>query len=215
MADVGAKFGLSRGGMFKGAQSPIKLPSRYFWPAHLTPDLSANTMSTTGARYYVAPFYFERPTAIAGAWCYNSGAGDNGDKVKIAAYSESASGGPGDRAKDFGEVTLTGASAVRTFASSWSAPAGWHYLELVTDNAVSVYAMTAVAPLSAVGTGYPNVEANLLGVSTPTVAAAFTGSIPTGEYVGGTYANFPEATSLTPATTLFGNAGFPLFGLYT
>jgi hypothetical protein len=200
---------------FNGARDPRRQASRYFWPHHLTPDKNT-ALATTGARYYVAPFFVSAPTTFAGAWCYNSGAGDNGDKIKIAAYNESGSGGPGTLAKDFGEVTLTGASAVRNFASSWTAPSGWYYLELVSDNAVSLYTMAAGVSVSGVGLFPLNHLANQLGVSVPTVSTAPEYEIPAGEYVGGTYANFPEATSLTPATTLFSTGGsFPWFGLYT
>lgn len=217
MAEVGNKFGLGAGGgVFYGARSPKKGAGRYYIPPHMLIDASGTTMNTTAARYYIVPFYVEQPTTFAGAWTINSGAGDNGDKVKIAAYSEGTSGNPGSLAKSFGEVTLTGASATRTFASSWSANPGWYYLEMVTDNAVSFYCMAPVGSISAVGLSLPNVAAASTGtIGAPSVSSAVSGNYIAGDYVGGTYANFPEATSLTPTNSLIGVANFPLFGLYT
>ena len=145
---------------------------------------------------------------------YNSNTTDNGDKVKIAAYNESASGGPGTLAKNFGEVTLTGVSAVRTFASSWAANPGWYYLAMVSDNAVECHIMTAMPLNTLVGELTPNMAANMLGVSTPTVGTNHNSAVPSSEYVGGTYANFPESTALTPTTTIFAQTT-PVFGLYT
>ena len=147
---------------------------------------------------------------------YNSGVGDNGDKVKIAAYNEATGGGPGTLAKSFGEVTLTGASAVRNFASSWSASPGKYYLELVTDNAVGMFCMCAVDQATSAGFFMPNMAANTMGfLAAPPNSSARSSLVPAGDYVGGTYANFPESTSLTPVTTVAGVNQIPFFGLYT
>mgnify|MGYP003478330757 CR=1 FL=1 len=217
MAEVGNKFGLGAGGgQFGGYPSFRKMAGRYFYPPHLVPTESATTMNTTGARYYIVPFVVESLTTFAGAWCYNSGVGDNGDKVKIAAYNEATGGGPGTLAKSFGEVTLTGASAVRNFASSWSASPGKYYLELVTDNAVGMFCMCAVDQATSAGFFMPNMAANTMGfLAAPPNSSARSSLVPAGDYVGGTYANFPESTSLTPVTTVAGVNQIPFFGLYT
>lgn len=215
MSDLSTAFGLSSGGQFNGVVAPIKQASRYFLPSHLFVDSVGNTVASTGGRYYFAPYYVDRATTFAGAWTRNAGAGDNGDKIKIAAYNEAAAGGPGTLAKDFGEVTLTGAAALRLFASSWAATPGWYYLALVTDNAVTMSAMTGGTVVTAAGVVYPQPLNNLLGAQTPNFAAASHNNATIGEYVGGTYANFPEATSLTPATTLFTADGMSIIGLYT
>ena len=216
MAEVGNKFGLGAGGgLFYGTRSPKKASGRYYIPPHMLIEASTTTRTTTAARYYITPFYVEQPTTFAGAWTINSGVGDNGDKVKIAAYSEATAGGPGTLAKSFGEVTLTGASAIRTFASSWSANSGWYYLVMVTDNTADFYCMCPIAALTAVGNFTPNQAINSVGVvGTPNVGSTFSGNVPAGDYVAGTYANFPEATSLTPTNTVYGTGVFPLFGLY-
>lgn len=203
-------------GSFGGIKPPILKSGRYIAPHYLFP--SAYAVTTTAARYYMAAIYISYPTTFAGAWCHNSGAGDNGDKVKIAVYNVAAAGGPGTLAKSFGEVTLTGASAVRNFASSWTASAGWYYIELVTDNTVALYAMTGLVYASDVGYPFMNNLAFQIGsLATPTTGSAF--ATPTGDYVGGTYANFPEATSLTPTATIIdypnNSTSFPAFGLYT
>lgn len=201
-------------GQFSGLKSFKPMAGKYFQPPHLLPRETAATMSTTGARYYIVPFIVEHAVTYAGAWCYNGGAGDNGDKAKIAIYNEAANGGPGTLAKSFGEITFTGAAAIRNFASSWSATPGKYYLEFVTDNAVTMYVMTALHQESAAGFALPNVASLTMGQLGSITLGTPSAAMPTGDYVGGTYANFPEATSLTPATTLFGST-IPQFGLYT
>lgn len=201
--------------MFGGAPLPILRTGRYILPTALGPGASGGTIATTGARYYIAPIYIPRQTTFAGAWCFNGGAGDNGDKGKIAIYSESSSGGPGSRSKDFGEITFTGAAALRNFASSWTAAPGQYYLEFVTDNAVTMYSMTPVSFYTTVGSApfAPTIALGQIGMGAP--ASTGDSNTPQGDYVGGTYANFPESTSLTPATTLLGKDNMPMFGLYT
>lgn len=212
---------LNNNGIFGGLGPPRLLSGKMILPPHLMRDTNAG-MITTGARYYIVPFPVAKPTTFSGAKFFNSGAGDNGDKVKIAAYSESSSGGPGLLAKDFGEATLTAAAAIRTLASSWNAAPGMYYLELVSDNAVGLWAMSPMHQVTAVGYTGVNAQANLLGgfASELLGSGAQPRSTYGGDYVDGTYANFPEATSLTPTNSIFSysDAGsgfpFPLFGLY-
>lgn len=200
---------------FGGAPALIKPTGRYYLPHDMMAEVTGTTLATTAARYYVVPFYVDRPTTFAGAWTFNGGAGDNGDKCKIAAYYEAATGGPGTLAKSFGEVTLTGAAAGRTFASSWLAAPGMYYLEFVNDNSVTMYCMTTLGTVTAVGQVGVPVGAGMKGWSTTFVPSSAVRGFAIGEYVGGTYANFPEATSLTPATTVSVFDTFPIFGLYT
>lgn len=121
----------STNGQFGGVRSIIKPSGKYFIPPHLTYLGSSATAATTGARYYIVPWYFDRPTTLAGSWCYNSGVGDNGDKAKMALYAEAAAGGLGTLIKNFGEITFTGAAALRTFASSVTVTSGMYYLVFV------------------------------------------------------------------------------------
>lgn len=216
MAEVGNKFGLGAGGgQFGGYQSYKKASGRYYMPPHMFIETSGTTMNSTAARYYIVPFIVEAPTTFAGAWTYNGGAADNGDKVKIAAYSEATSGNPGALAKNFGEVTLTGASAVRTFASSWTANPGRYFLEMVTDNAVNFFCMSPYMYSTAVGMTNVNMAMQTMGtVGAPTVGAAFISNMAAADYVAGTYANFPESTSLAPTNTIYSIGSVPLFGLY-
>lgn len=202
-------------GLFSGAPGPIKQASRYFWPHQCFP-VRTTALTTTAGRYYIIPFYLDRAKTFVGAWCFNSGAGDNGETIKIAIYNESTSGGPGTLAKNFGEVTLTAASAVRNFASSWSATPGMYYLELVANSALALYSMGTMDMQTDVGQILPS-AANVMGVTTPLAVSAVDYQIPVGEFVAGTYANFPEATSLTPTTTIMNDDGgtFPFMGLYT
>jgi hypothetical protein len=105
------------------------------------------TLNTTATRLYYIPFYFNSLTAFTGLRSYNSGAGDNGEVFRMGVYEAAltSSGGrglPGTRLVDCGEVTLTGASAVRTLASSFTPTyVGWHWLAYHANSAAAMYAV--------------------------------------------------------------------------
>jgi hypothetical protein len=206
---------IANNGQLLGVRGPTKKTGRYFWPAHLSLGGTGYALTVTASRYYIVPFYVDKPTTFAGAWTQNTSAGDTGFKIKIAAYSEAAAGGPGAIAKDFGEVTLTAAAALRNFASSWTAPAGWYWLELTSDSATTLYAY--LASVTSAGNWTPQ-PSDQIGTLDAPVVGGLGVLTPIGDYVGGTYANFPEATSLTPTNTIRANNAsgtFPVFGLYT
>lgn len=206
---------VANSGQFLGAKGFKMMPGKYYRPPHLVQVNTPSTMNTTGARYYTVPFIIEQPTALAGAWCYNGGAADSGDKFKMALFSEAAAGGPGTMVKSFGEGTFTGAAALNSLTSSFSAAPGRYYLEFVTDNAVTMLCMSAMVRLSDAGYVTPSTAMNTMGAFTITAGSTEAASQAVGDYVGGTYGNFPEATSLTLTTSLFGASAFPLFGLTT
>ena len=215
MSDIAGKFGLSSSGPFGGRPAPIVMSGKILSPPHMKIS-GTGTVSVTAARYYITPFIVGRATTFAGVKFANIGAADNGKKVKIAFYNEAAAGGPGTLAKDFGEATLTGASAVRTLASSWSAAAGLYYGILAPESACDLAAMTPLLAITAAG--YPpfNDQANMLHSFATEAFASNIQTANVGDYVAGTYANFPEATALTPTNTILTNAGstFPTFGPY-
>lgn len=203
-------------GQFNGVKTFLPMAGKYFIPPHMRLVASAVTATMTAARYYYVPFVIEYNKTYAGAWCKNATAGDSGKKIKIAIYNESASGGPGTLAKSFGEVTLGAASALQNFASSWAATPGRYYLAIVSDTAPTMYLMAAADSITTAGMLLPNVAANSMGM----LAQVFTSTSllnlqPHNDYVAGTYANFPEATSLTPTASEGSFNTTPAFGLYT
>lgn len=214
MADIRTKYSFGAGGLFNGAKSPIKQSGKFYWPPHTRPLNSGNNMTTTAARVYFTFFPIDRITSFSGAYCANSGTGDSGDKFKIALYNESASGGPGTLYKDFGEGTFTGAAVINSLSSSVSnVPPGDYYLAFVTNNTVAMNVVSAVWVASNAGyITFPTLP-NLLGTFTPALTTDIENPVVSGDYVGGTYANFPDAPALTPNTTIGGENSFPYFGL--
>lgn len=206
------------GGPMNGVDPPGLGAGMIIFPPNLMPVTNTTTLTATAARYYIAPFWFNGRQAIAGATFSNSGTGDNGKKVKIALYNATNSG-PGSLAKSFGEITLNGSALIRQLASAYVPPRGWYWGEFVCDGAGAFHGMAAVRIVSSLGSsdvGEP--YGPLLGMDTTTFGLAEnTGARNIGSYVGGTYANFPEATSLVPATSVQGGTGnlFPAFGFYT
>ncbi len=108
-----------------------------------------------------------------------------------------ATGGPGTLAKDFGEITLTGAAALRTLTSSWTAAAGayWAAVWMQLDSA-----MNGITPFnfqSAAGFSTGTTTLNLIGNIGGQLGV---GSLPVAHYVDTTYGAAP-ATAVTPTAT--------------
>lgn len=213
MTDIVTEFGLGGGGgVFDGVRPPKAMAGTFIRGPHMIG--SATNFVATAALYYMYPIYLIAGDVFAGAAFYNQSAAQSGHKVKIAIYNEAAAGGPGTLAKSFGEVTLTAASAVRQIASSWTVPTtGWYYMELVGDSATNYFGAgstfaTAAAGIVGNATKMPRIIATAMGVAE---------GISTGFSVAGTYANFPEATSLAFTANVGGPIEFnrfPDFGLY-
>lgn len=218
MATIESKFGLSANGIFNGAPAPRLMAGKTLWPPHMSPNMDvAQVFALTASRYFVIPFYVSHQTTFAGVKFKQNG-NLNGQKVKIAFYNEASGGGPGTLAKNFGEATLGAATAINTIASSWTAPAGWYYGELTGNSASSLFSMGNRLQVSDVGYTPPPAYTYLLGAFFTEAFAVGVNQkqLYGGDYVGGTYANFPEATSLTPATSVIYEAALslPAFCLY-
>jgi hypothetical protein len=120
---------------------------------------AAAAMTTTATRLYYYPMYFDRAEVLAGVKTLNGGAGDNGETYRVGLYFDNgATGGPGTLAKDFGQVTLTAASAIRTLSNSYTMIApGWYWIAVHHNTACSMAAFRAgvvasgVAPARNIG----------------------------------------------------------------
>lgn len=112
---------------------------------------SALTVTTTINRLYYIPVFHPLTHTFQGAATYNSGTGDNGETLRIGIYSH-GSAGPTTLIKDFGEITLTGASAQRLLSSSVSIPGGlWYWWCIHHATACDMYAMVTSKAASAAG----------------------------------------------------------------
>jgi len=200
------------GGIVNGVKRLKAFTGQYLYPQHLK-SAAAASYTTTANRYVFIPFWLESGDTWTGVAVYNSGAGDTGEKMKIAVYNyDLTTGAPSTVAKNFGEITLTAAAAERKLASSWTVTvSGWYYLTFVADNAFNLYGAAPV--LSAVGVG-PSITMANPRFTGP--ASQDLGEFTVAYYVAGTYANFPEATAITPTTDILGVAGtiMPSIALY-
>ncbi len=125
MTNASAAYGRG-GGIVGGVPSPIRMAGTSLGP-HWTVD--GDALTTTATRLYYYPIWIDRIETWLGVKTSNTGAGDNTKTYRVGIYKEAATGGPGALGKDFGEVTLTGAAALRTLTSSWTPDyIGWHYL---------------------------------------------------------------------------------------
>jgi hypothetical protein len=194
MSSTAALFGADS---LYGAR-PVKLLSGdLIFPQHCAPG--SGTYTYTASRYIEVPFLIERAEAFAGVKFFNSGAGNNGDSVKVAIYKENEDG-TRTLVKDFGAATLTGAAAIRTLASAWTPDEpGWYFMRSVADDAVAVYGMGSGGRFAA---GPPEVwgfrpapismKFPYRGNSVFNVVGGH--YINLGMYYAGTYASFPEST---------------------
>lgn len=219
MADLATKFGLAQavtGGIMGGVKPPLIMPGEVMLPPHCLTTSSAVTM--TASRIYYIAFRIEHIHAFAGAKTFNTGTGDNGKKVKIAIYSQAATGGPGDLLKDFGEITLTSAAAIRTLASSWTpTEEGWVYGAICSDTDPAMLSMGSTAVASGAGAlQSPGIAMSLSGFPAEVFTTLYgTADAMIGKYAAGTYASFPAASAVAPTNSLYGREAFmPAFGFY-
>lgn len=160
---------LGSGGSFNGVPSLGYLAGvGATYPPHWATLTNANALATTINRLYYIPYYFESLTAFTGLKLYNNNTGDNGDKCRAGVYQRSPTTFlPTSLIVDAGEVTFTGAAAIRTLAQSFTpAYVGWHYIAVHFNAAVDMQWISTQEPVSTVGvtTGFP--AKNIFGVST-------------------------------------------------
>lgn len=110
-------------------------------------DTDTTTLTTTATRLYYIPYFFPYILSYTGLRTYNAGTGDNGDTFRVGVYQASRTTGlPTTLVKDLGEVTLTGAAAVRSVASSFSpAYVGWHYICLHSNQTIDFFRIRDLA----------------------------------------------------------------------
>jgi len=139
-----------------GAPLPAKVTGNYYFPDRALARTTQTDVTTTATRLYYWPHFISDTQAFAGAACWNSGAGDNGEKCRIGIYSHT-SAGPTTLLKDFGEITFTGAAAERLLTSSVTvAGPQWVWLCIHHDSATAMYGMGLYAAVTAAGYQYGN-----------------------------------------------------------
>lgn len=169
---------LSNSGSFNGVK-PLGAISGcgISYPPHWA-VIVTNGIATTATRLYYIPYYFEEVRAFTGIRTENFGAADNGDTYRCGVYqatllSTGSRGGPGALIADCGQVTLTGASAIRTLASSFTpAYVGWHWLAFATNLSATMSSMSNASSTAANGYGSPMYMG--FGVSSISIATAGT-----------------------------------------
>lgn len=158
------------------------------------------TITTTATRCYYFPLAVFEAHTFQGATTINQGAGDNGEKIRLMVFNDLAAGGPGTLAKDFGEIVLTGASAVRTLASAWAATPGIYWGAVWHETAAAMYGMEPHQFGSAVGALAGMVPSSYMGVFGPPATGATNTYC---HYVDTTYGAAP-ASAVTPTGSLAG-----------
>lgn len=184
---------------FLGVSSPSWMVGSQRGP-HWCVDGSAS-FTTTATRLYYYPMYFDRAEILAGARTFNFGAGDTGETYRVGLYFDNGSnGGPGTLAKDFGEVTLTAASALRTLANSYSMVSpGWYWIAVHHNAATAMYSFTAMLQVTAAGYILPN-AARLIGSVTSTSEFGSPASTQPFWYVDTSYGAL-ASTAVTPTAS--------------
>jgi hypothetical protein len=199
------KAGALPGSMFSANQVPSRfITNAYYLPIGYFQGESA--MTTTATRCYYTPLTIWTQKSFAGVSLYNTSVGDNGEKFRIMVFKDDGSGGgPGTLEKDFGEITLTAAAALRTLSSSWNALPGTYWLACWCDSASSVEAMRPFAFTSLVGiVSQPSISNFIGDFTAPTTGG--TGNLYTFcHYVDTAYGAAPS-TAVAPTASLAGRA---------
>lgn len=182
-------------GLYANQNPPHYITGAYYPPAGLVTSNTA-IAAVTATRCYYFPFAIWEPHTFTAAMSANGGAADNGKKYRCMIFNDNgATGGPGTLAKDFGEVTLTGAGADRTLTSNWAALPGiyWGAMWFETNPAMLGF----IPSPAGIGGGNGPALYNFIG-SFNTPSAMFGNlSMPTGHYVDTAYGAAP-ATAVAP-----------------
>lgn len=203
MVDISAKYPSSGGSGFYGNQNPPKyITGCYYLPIGYC-EKDAGFAMIANQVYYV-PYPIYRTKTFAGASIYNTGAGDNGKKIRLMMFADDgAIGGPGTLVKDFGEITLTGAAAIRTLSSSWAATPGIYWCAVWSDTTPTIMPMAPYAFTSGAGWGSGPMNNNFMGAFTiPSGGGYYVGY----HYVSSAYGAAP-ATAVAPTTTFVNATG--------
>lgn len=117
----------------------------------------SGTFNTAATRLYFSPFVVRGPVTFNRCYTQNSGAGDNTETYRTGLYTNDPTIGPKTLISDFGEVTLTGASALRTQTisvdlSSYVGQFVW--LAQHHNTAAAMYGQTASSNLGVSGTTF-------------------------------------------------------------
>lgn len=145
-------------------------PPKYITGAGYSPigyhTVTGTAINTTVNRCFYTPFTVWEPHTFQGVWTENQGAGDNGEVYRMMVFNDDgASGGPGTLAKDFGEVTLTGAAALRLLTSSWAATPGRYWMAQWHNTAAAMIGMSLWC--TAGQEGVPSMQ-SMIGTIAPT-----------------------------------------------
>ncbi len=178
--------------------------------------ITGETIATGAADLYYYPFWCPTTQTFTGAKSWNQGAGDNGETFRMGIYKDDGSGGgPGTLVIDFGQVTLTGAAALRTLASAVTLPGGqWYWFAQHFNSSMSMFGMSQSA--TAVGPTPPlQIATGYLMTTSPSATLGT-------NYVGGFFVNTTygalAATAVAPSAELSGlNAtgrAVPIMGIY-
>lgn len=204
---------ISRSNPIYGAQGqPHYITNAYYQPQGYF--ATANSLTTTINRCYYVPFSVWEAHTFQGAATFNSGTGDNGEHIRMMVFNDNgANGGPGTLAKDFGEITLSGAAAQRTLASTWAALPGMYWSAIWHETAAAMISMDPLSFATTAG-GYAGPKPNdFMGTLSYTASA---GAVAAVHYVDTAYGVAP-ATAVAPTASLnmaWGNVGNnPIFSL--
>lgn len=127
-------------GAYSGVQPPKLITGNFIRP--LGYNGTGTGLTTTATRCYYFPLPIFETRSFQGASVINTGAGDNGEKIRLMVFRDDATnGGPGTLEKDFGEITLTAAVAVRTLSSAWSAKMGMYWGAVWHETSAAMSAM--------------------------------------------------------------------------
>lgn len=188
-----------------------------FLPYGMT--LQGNITTAADDRFYF-PFFVDRTVTFSGARTWNGGAGDTGETLRLGVYSNN-NGLPDVLLKDFGEITLTGATALRTLANAVTLPGpAWYWQCSAYSAASTMRGMTPLATVSSVGF-MPVTPINMLTgfklTTIPSITAGLNQSA--GFYVSTAYGALPSTATaptseLSPNTWAGGSEIYPMMGLY-
>ncbi len=166
---VAQSAGLLGGPLFGGF--PQEYATGFFYTSQFFTTPIAGGTTTTATRLYYMPILIFKGHVFTACETFNASAGDNGEKYRVGIYTHGTAG-PGTLVGSFGEVTLTGAEAVRELTANVTVPkSGLYWLAVHFESATVMQCVNAAnKQLTAAGYLPSMMPQALLGYKSATTA---------------------------------------------
>jgi len=189
---------------FYGSQGQHPTPTGVYTLPQGYQNGNQSAFTVTLNRLYYIPFAVKVGRTFAGVAVSNNDTAANGQKCRIMAFNAGPTG-PSTLAKDFGEITFTGAAAATDLLSSWAALTGLYWMGVWFNSATVMDGMAATTTVTQVGFASTETLTHIHGKISASAPISSTNQFQA-HYVDTAYGSAP-ANAVAPTATLVSTIG--------